>query len=122
MNSAAWDNGMSLEIFQNEQFCSKEIESLKKFIIYMHDLCMIDFSCPECNFIAKGSGKVDADMVDNNNLSVLVFKFCKFSTKNNTSIYNHRMKYCRKIQIHPYKKVIKFRMFDSDTIFINLYQ
>ena len=25
MNSAASDNGMSLESFQNEQFCSKEI-------------------------------------------------------------------------------------------------
>ena len=32
----------------------------------------IDFSCPECNFTTKGSGKVYADMVDNNNLLVLV--------------------------------------------------
>ena len=121
MNSAALDNGMSLESFQNEQFCSKEIKSLKKFIIYMRGKG-IDFSCPECNFTAKSSGKVYADMVDNNNVSVLVCKFYKFSTKNSTFIYNHRTKYCQKIQIHPYKKVIKFRTFDSDTMFINLYQ
>ena len=111
MNSAASDNGMSLESFQNEQFCSKEIESLKKFIIYMCGKG-IDFSCPECNFTAKSLEKVYADMVDNNNVS----------TKNSTSIYNHRTKYCQKIQIHPYKKVIKFRRFDSYTMFINLYQ
>ena len=82
----------------------------------------IHFSCPECNFTTKSSGKVYADMVDNHNVSVLVCEFCKFSTKKSTSMYNHRMKYCRKIQIHPYKKVIKFRTFDSDTMFINLHQ
>ena len=68
---------MSLEIFQNEQFCNKEIESF----IFIH-VQGIDFSGPECNFTAKGSGKVDQHIVHNNNLS------------HNTSIYNHRTKYC----------------------------
>ena len=57
----------------------------------------ISFTCPECKFTAKSSGKVYSHMVDNHNVSKLVCEYCKFSMKNSTSMYNHTTKYCRKI-------------------------
>ena len=36
-------------------------------------------------------------MVDVHKLKKLVCSYCKFSTKNSTSFYNHTMRYCRKI-------------------------
>ena len=57
----------------------------------------VQFACSECNFTAKSLGKVHVHMVDNHNISLLVCEYCKFTTKNSTSMYNHKTKYCRKI-------------------------
>ena len=72
----------------------------------------ISFSCPECKFTAKSSGKVYSHMVDNHNVSKLVCEYCKFSTKNSTSMYNHTMKYCWKIsgETRKQKKERKTKM------------
>ena len=57
----------------------------------------IGFACPECYFTGKSSGIVHSHMVDVHKLQKLVCGYCKFSTKNSTSFYNHTTRYCRKI-------------------------
>ena len=67
----------------------------------------IGFACPECYFTGKSSVIVHSHMVDVHKLQKLVCGYCKFSTKNSTSFYNHTMRYCRKITQEGKDKQVK---------------
>ena len=67
----------------------------------------IGFACPECNFTGKSLGIVHSHMVDVHKLQKLVCGYCKFSTKNSTSFYNHTTRYCRKITQEGKDKQVK---------------
>ena len=67
----------------------------------------IGFACPECNFTGKSSGIVHSHMVDVHKMEKLVCSYCKFSTKNSTSFYNHTTRYCRKITQEGKDKQVK---------------
>ena len=53
------------------------------------------FKCLECDFHAKSSGKVYSHMADEHNMDNFTCDYCKFITKNKTSLHNHKKKYCR---------------------------
>ena len=56
------------------------------------------FKCPDCDFVGKSTGKVYSHMVDAHGMANFTCDYCKFTTKNKTSFYNHNTRYCRKLK------------------------
>ena len=54
------------------------------------------YLCPSCDFIGRSYGKAFGHMVEMHNVRVLDCDRCSFSTKNPTSLHNHRKLYCPK--------------------------
>ena len=56
------------------------------------------FKCPDCDFVGKSLGKVYSHMADAHGMVNFTCDYCKFTTKNKTSFYNHNTRYCRKLK------------------------
>ena len=54
------------------------------------------YNCPSCDFVGRSMGRTYSHMVDKHNATTLRCERCDFSTKNPTSLHNHRTRYCRK--------------------------
>ena len=57
-----------------------------------------NFKCPDCDYVGKSTGKVYSHMVDAHGMANFTCDYCKFTTKNKTSFYNHNTRYCRKLK------------------------
>ena len=51
------------------------------------------FKCPDCDYVGKSTGKVYSHMTDAHGMANFTCDYCKFTTKNKTSFYNHSTKY-----------------------------
>ena len=56
------------------------------------------YKCRKCDFIAGSGGAVYKHMADFHGMEKFTCTYCKFSTGNKTSMYNHKTRYCREIQ------------------------
>ena len=56
----------------------------------------VRYSCPSCDYVARSKGRAYSHMVDKHNAMPLGCEKCSFTTKNPTSLHNHKKLYCAK--------------------------
>ena len=57
-----------------------------------------NFKCPDCDYVGKSTGKVYSHMADAHGMANVTCNYCKFTTENKMSFYNHNTRYCRKLK------------------------
>ena len=81
---------------QSESDSSEESDTESTDTTDKHKVGRSIYYCSECTFTAASAGKVYTHKVDTHKMEKLVCNFCKFTTKNSTSMYNHNKMYCPK--------------------------
>ena len=82
----------------NEESTKDSDEDEESERVEKNEAARMIYSCSECTFTAASAGKVYSHKVDEHNVEKLVCNFCKFTTKNSTSMHNHKKRYCAKVK------------------------
>lgn len=58
---------------------------------------VVFFKCPHCTHKTKSEGKTYSHMGEKHGMKKFECSYCHFSTRNKTSMHNHKKRYCREL-------------------------